>query len=47
MGMPITVEVVDNIDDTEFEAIFTYFKAVDERYRKLIMDCQRINGVQR
>ncbi|HUY53436.1 MAG TPA: FAD:protein FMN transferase [Candidatus Dormibacteraeota bacterium] len=32
MGMPITVEVVDNIDDTEFEAIFTYFKAVDERY---------------
>jgi len=32
MGMPITVEVVDNITNGDFEDIFSYFKEVDEKY---------------
>ncbi len=32
MGMPITVEIVGNIDDTKLEAVFSYFKSVDEKY---------------
>jgi thiamine biosynthesis lipoprotein len=32
MGMPITVEVVDTIPSSAFEAVFDYFICIDERY---------------
>ncbi len=32
MGMPITIEVVDEISRKDFEGIFDYFRYVDEKY---------------
>lgn len=32
MGMPITVEVVDEINPKDFKNVFDYFRQVDERY---------------
>lgn len=32
MGMPITVEIVDESDGTLIDAVFTYFDAVDRRF---------------
>ncbi len=32
MGMPITIEIIDMINDNIFEKIFEYFKDVDKRF---------------
>jgi thiamine biosynthesis lipoprotein len=32
MGMPITVEVIDEVSGRDFESVFTYFISVDKRY---------------
>ena len=46
MGMPITVEVVDDITSQDFESVFTYFKRVDNRYStyKVTSEISKINN---
>ena len=46
MGMPVTVEVVDNITDNAIECVFTYFKSVDERFStyKVNSEISRVNN---
>lgn len=46
MGMPITVEIVDDVDATVFRDTFDYFTAVDKRYStyKPSSEISRINA---
>ena len=32
MGMPVLLEIVDSTDQKEFDAVFEYFTAIDERF---------------
>jgi len=45
MGMPITVEVVDDIAKRDFESVFTYFTRVDKKYStyKTTSEISKIN----
>jgi thiamine biosynthesis lipoprotein len=46
MGMPITIEVVDEINQQDFEAAFNYFEQVDKKYStyKLDSEISQINN---
>lgn len=46
MGMPITVEVIDDIQESNIDSVFDYFKRVDEQYSpyKPTSEVSRINA---